>query len=486
MSNPKSATMWKFESLDSHPMGISTGPRMDTPSFNIARRRKPGEPDLASWDYEGVQDDYPPVDEVQGLLECAKKGCCVAVKQPKDEHENDSEDPDYVPQEETEDELEYNSEHESTDAMSLDGEEDYHDDENIDDADSYQDFLARTIIPQKKLRGEPVGNLAYSNNRNEIILPITSDELPRGYDMTELEHIPGVTCEEARAYSGYAISLQEMRCCRTAQFLVHKDASSEPWQPDGLHESWEISEDYFLSGQCVGMASRDCSDQDVSPVRGGVGTVHADNMNFGVPDLSVFLAGFDSGKTGKDTHGVKLDQDIKHTPVPSQPSGVGNLASLSLDVRLLLVDYLGPADITSLRIGSEAFATLPNGIWYRLVHEEMPWLWEAWNGPDSSHIPSSWTRVTANEVKVVFNEKKRYSSILGDGYGPADEIAGKLLTLSSGVPEQMKLSRENTDWHRLFTQIKRNWPKLKGLRNRKRIWEDVEAIIRRIVECEGQ
>lgn len=186
-----------------------------------------------------------------------------------------------MPQEETEDELEYNSEHESTDAMSLDEEDDDYDDENMDGADSYQDFLARTVIPQK-FRGEPVGNLAYSNNRNEIILPITSDEIPEGYDIAELEHVPGPTCEEARAYSGHAISLQEMRGSRTAQFLVHKDASSKPWHPDGLHESWESSEEYFLSGLCDGMASRDANNQRVSPVRGGVDTVWADNINFDV------------------------------------------------------------------------------------------------------------------------------------------------------------------------------------------------------------
>ncbi|KAJ5667760.1 uncharacterized protein N7477_006330 [Penicillium maclennaniae] len=536
-------------------------------SFNIARRRKPGEPDLASWDYAGGQDDYPPVDEVEDLLECAKKGCCIAVKQPRDEPENDlAEDLDYVPQKDTEDELEYDSEHDSSDVMSLDDEQEDDDgDENMDDADSYQDFLARTVIPQK-FRGEPVGNLAYSNNRNEIILSITSDDVPEGYDTTELEHIPGPTCEEARAYSGHAISLEEMRGCRTAQFLVHKDTSSEPWHPDGLHETWELSESYFLSGLCDGMASRDCSDQHVSPMRGGYGIVRADNINFDpewtpandiampfhpwcfdifsrqskakfgkvnvsglmrwrnsafdyddfhnfprdgdvyeareqswrhypgkeylaanplyVPDLPAFLMDFDGEKTEKVEYGIQSVQDTEYSPSPSQSCGSDILASLPLDIRLLLVDYLESVDITSLRMASKAFTKLPNGIWYRLVRMKMPWLWEAWGG--SSHIPSPWTTMTANEVKVLYHERRRYSDLLGGEYTPVEGITDFLLPLPSTVPDQVKLSREKTDWHRLYTEIKRNWPKLKGLRNRKRIWEDVADIIQRIEESEGR
>jgi hypothetical protein len=221
---------------------------------------------------------------VEDLLDCAKKGCCIAVKQPKDEDQDDLvEDLDYVPQEDIEDELEYNSEHESIDAMSIDGEEDDHENENMEATDPYRDFLARTIMPQKRLSGEPLLDTALLNtNRNEIILPLTSGDIPEGYDIAKLEHIPGPSCEEARAYSGHAISLQEMRGCRTAQFLIHKSVPEQPWQPDSLHESWEMTEDYFLSGLADGMASRDESDQDVRPARGGVKIVRADNINFDV------------------------------------------------------------------------------------------------------------------------------------------------------------------------------------------------------------
>lgn len=206
-----------------------------------------------------------------------------------------------------------------------------------------------------------------------------------------------------------------------------------------------------------------------------------------VPGLSAFLMDAANGSLTNDANGVEPFQSISDTtPIPLQASGVDFLRSLPLDIRLLLVDYLGPADIANLRMASRAFTELPNGVWYRLLREEMPWLWEVWNGPESSHVPYPWTFVTANEVKVLYKQRKRYLSILGDEYKPTDKILDYLLPLPHVVPDQMQLPRDKTDWHRLYVWIKCSWPKLKGLRNRKRIWEDVEDIIQRIEEFEGQ
>lgn len=252
-------------------------------SFNIARRRKPGEPDLGSWDYTGNQCNEPGVDEVESLEQCAQNGCCIAVR-PKGNDDMAS-DPDYAPQDDDDNgPYEYDSDYESTDTMGLDGEEDENDQYSTNEIDQYHDFLSRTLIPQSRSRGEPVGNFGRSNKSysSEIILPIISDRLPDRYDPEDLEHIPGPACAEANAYSGSVISLKEMRGCRTAQFLVHKGFSGNGWQPDGLHEAWEISGDWFLSGVCDGMRSRDEDYPAVWPVRGGVRRPQADNVNFHV------------------------------------------------------------------------------------------------------------------------------------------------------------------------------------------------------------
>lgn len=39
---------------------------------------------------------------------------------------------------------------------------------------------------------------------------------------------------------------------------------------------------------------------------------------------------------------------------------------------------------------------------------------------------------------------------------------------------------EKTNWYKLYCGITRNWKELKGLRNRERIWEDIEEIVRRM------
>jgi hypothetical protein len=206
-----------------------------------------------------------------------------------------------------------------------------------------------------------------------------------------------------------------------------------------------------------------------------------------VPGLSAFLMNAANGRMADDLNAVKPSQYINDTtPILSQASGVDFLSSLLLDIRLLLVDYLGPAEITNLRMASRAFTELPNGVWYRLLREEMPWLWEAWNGFESSHVPSPWTLVTANEVKMLYKQRKRYLSILGDEYKPTDKILDYLIPLPHVVPDQMQLPRDKTDWHQVYARIKCNWSKLKGLRNRKRIWEDVEEIIQRMEEFAGQ
>lgn len=251
-------------------------------SFNIARHRKPGEPDLASWDYTGSQCDEPGVDEVDSLEQCARNGCVVAVKYPKGDGDDDDalNDPDYAPEDSDEEPYEYDSDHDSdsSDAMSVD--------EGSTTTDTYRDFLSSTLDPQDRFDGEPVGNFGYSNTntcgRTETILPITCDEIPGGHDPEVLEHIPGPTCTEANAYSGHRITLEEMRGCRTAQFLVHKSSAKGKWKPDGLHEPWEASQDWFLSGVCDGMESRDMGFPTVWPARGGVESPRADNVNFDV------------------------------------------------------------------------------------------------------------------------------------------------------------------------------------------------------------
>ncbi|PYI32272.1 hypothetical protein BP00DRAFT_394798 [Aspergillus indologenus CBS 114.80] len=541
-------------------------------SFNIGRARDVGEPHVASF---GSDDSLSMEIEDLDLAECAKKGCVFALKYPYpgDQDDESEVDPDYQPDEcsdESAESYEYDSEYESDDAMSLSEDQDAntsHKSEAItpdeDSEEMYRDFLSNTLrtLNPKHYTGEPLGALAYSTTtgtKKDILIPITSSELPAGYNPEDLEHIPARTCGQAHAYPGAAISVAEMRGCRTAQFLVHKSQAQETWKPDGLHEDWEPAEEWFLSGVCDGMRSRDCGYPDVWPARGGVETVAADNVSFvpmGPHELAMPFHPwcFDIFARQSKQHFNKINIDglIKwrnsecsyeafhefpragdvlesqeqwwdHKPgceylaanplyVPGLPAllaeatkqetdttdsndkeqspspalAVDRLSSLPLDLRLHIIGFLDAADITCLRAASRVFTHLPNGVWYRLVREEMPWLWEAWDDSEITHAPSWWTTLNANEVKFVNDARNHYAKVLGAKPTEQDDLVDYLVPWPVAVPEQVRLERVNTDWHRVFTRVKSQWSQLKGLRNRQRIWEDVAEIIRRMKALEN-
>ncbi|KAL4815799.1 hypothetical protein BDW67DRAFT_176109 [Aspergillus spinulosporus] len=527
--------------------------------FNIARYRTAGEPEIATWDYTGDQEVESAIEDLK-LKDCRKNGCTFAIWHPKEGYDDVVNDPDFEPVETdtTGDPYEFDSEYESADAMSVS--EDEEGIEENSDRKVYEDFLSRTIYQPRQLRGEPVGAFAYATAvKMDNLVPITSDELPDNYDPEDLEHLPGAACGEANAYSGAAISLAEMRGCRTAQFLVHKSCAKGDWQPDGLHEAWEMTEDYFLSGVCDGMKSRDSGFPTVWPARGGLEMVMSDNVNFDPEhtnsnDISmpvhpwcfdifsrqskvlfnrVNVSGLMKWRNAECSYKAFYDfpriadvfeaqeqfwrhvpgreylsanplyvpglpallraaaeeddtMDYEAAPVSTSFAQTNRLTSLPLDVRHHIIDFLEPADIARLRTVSKAFAQLPNFVWHRLIREEMPWLWEAWDDSEIDHTPSPWTTMTANEVKFSNVTRKRYCKVLRDENIMVDGTVEHLLPSLKLETESVNLTKAGTNWHRVYTTIKRNWACLKGLRNRQRIWEDVAEIIRRIQKYEGQ
>ncbi|CEL03816.1 hypothetical protein ASPCAL04959 [Aspergillus calidoustus] len=525
-------------------------------SFNISRYRQVGEPEIATY---GSSDGMDAEIECLELEECMKNGCTFVLKFLKEEDDDLENDPDYEPDEADYDGklYEYGSDYESDDAMSISAEDEHEQEDSTEEDALYRDFLSKTIHRRPRV-GEPVGAYLFSpeTQRTDTLIPITSESLPEEYDPEDLEHLPGPGCRQALAYPGASISLAEMRGCRTAQFLVHKTCGKGKWKPDGFNEDWEMGEDWFLSGVCDGMTSRDCGFPTVWPARGGVAVVAADNINFnpGQTDpnsiampfhpwcFDIFarqskvhfgrvnvdgLMKWRNAESGyEEFHEFPRIADVfeaqeqwwEHVPgkeylaanplyVPGLPAllrgaaatdggmhheglpvtggGIDRLGALPLDLRLLIVSFLGSDDITNLRAASRAFTHLPNGVWYRLVRQDMPWLFEAWD-EEIQHTPSFWTTMTANEIKYVDNVRERYSTVLRNEHMGEDGILDHLLPWQRAVTGQIKLPKATTNWHQVYVQIKGNWGNLKGLRNRQRIWEDMEEIIRRIRKYENQ
>jgi hypothetical protein len=173
---------------------------------------------------------------------------------------------------------------------------------------------------------------------------------------------------------------------------------------------------------------------------------------------------------------------------------------LPQELKMEVLSYLGSKDIASLRLSTRSFRQLPISLWRRLIHEEMPWLWETWSNQEAPYI---WATITPAKLKQEATARKdieeecmRYRSIIHqenpeildmwtsaeraflaarpDPLVEAQEVALSELNLKTPFP----LAKMN--WYRLYTDITRHWKQLKGLKNRARIWEDVEETIGRI------
>ncbi|KAJ5931171.1 Major facilitator superfamily domain general substrate transporter [Penicillium verrucosum] len=213
-------------------------------SFNIIFRLKSGELDVPG-PQDGQCDTTDPINSV--------------------DDDDTAQDPDYLFQRDyyENDPYEYDSDYESTDGMSLD--EDAHEKEDSEGSSSdantdserqiYYNWVLQTFDPRSATRGDPQLRVGYFDS------PMSG-------------------------YSADAISPEEARGCRTAQFIVHKTAPRDQWQADQLHEPWEIDEDWSLTGICDGTPSRDTGIPTVWPARNGIEDVETDNVDIGVQDTS--------------------------------------------------------------------------------------------------------------------------------------------------------------------------------------------------------
>ena len=153
--------------------------------------------------------------------------------------------------------------------------------------------------------------------------------------------------------------------------------------------------------------------------------------------------------------------------------------------------FLDPVEIASLRLAS-CLNHIPVSSWREPLQEEMPWLWEVW---DPTHPTSFWATTSVptlvkemlrrEDVEKKLNEQRaiiedEMPEIL-EQWWEEHKVEHKPyalcpeLSLATELPKPAK-------WNhcRLYYEIKTKWEELKGLRNRERIWTDVQEILRRI------
>lgn len=200
-----------------------------------------------------------------------------------------------------------------------------------------------------------------------------------------------------------------------------------------------------------------------------------------VPGLAALLR---QSVKGNNTPCVRCAHE---TPFSADP-----FAKLPREIADAILELLNPVDVAALRLAGYArFLTIES--WYQQLREEMPWLWEVWD----TVLPSFWATTT---VSALAAEKKRKEeaaqrimaarSIIEDEIPEALEswemenakgVGGSYAACGDeGLKETIVLPKDETNWCRLYYDVKTNWEALKGLQNRERIWKDIEEIFRRI------
>lgn len=161
------------------------------------------------------------------------------------------------------------------------------------------------------------------------------------------------------------------------------------------------------------------------------------------------------------------------SPIVRRDTSRDIFARLAQDIHIEVLRHLDSTDIANLRLASRTFSQLPISLWYRLLMDEMPWLWELW----TSDMPYFWATVTEKDIlahKVVDTAPPShiYHSerivVIGHRIDVADRQA------KWAIP---KPPRYGTNWYMLYTGIKHHWDELKGLQNRRRIWKHLEKLI---------
>ena len=204
---------------------------------------------------------------------------------------------------------------------------------------------------------------------------------------------------------------------------------------------------------------------------------------------------------------LRCDTDKKsvNTMRPGYSSDKDPLVKLPRELVDAILGFLIPKDVASLRLAG-GLTYLPLSHWRNVFREEMPWIWEMWDDVE----PSIWATLSYGAMRAEIEKRKVLSKRLEEDHELYKTIILEdmpevweaykndhpWLQMDSSKFKELDLSNlptfptyetisamrhDEINWCRAFYEISTWEDEVKGLRNRKRIWEAVEEIIRRII-----
>lgn len=216
------------------------------------------------------------------------------------------------------------------------------------------------------------------------------------------------------------------------------------------------------------------------------GTEYLATDPMSVPGLESLIQSGSEGRTSDIV--FKLPKDEPPTP--------DVFSKLPIELRRMIAEALPSKDFGNLRIASAAFTEVPQSYFHNRIKREMPWVWEI----DSLPLPANevnwfglWTKLASADGGSYEDEKKRVWARrqlrqlkdrverMIDGEETGENQAGMYeQAMESGKEHIMKQFRALKDVGMWKNDKKAT--ELRGLRNRRRIYCDVEEMLTRIRE----
>lgn len=148
------------------------------------------------------------------------------------------------------------------------------------------------------------------------------------------------------------------------------------------------------------------------------------------------------------------------------------------ELKALIVQYLNRQSTANLRLASRSFGQLPQTYFRFLIKHEMPWLWEIVDDP-SADTKYDWYKLfsaihSSENAGLLWDEMDQkywdwFKEVTATAYDSFDEAASAYARAEIWVDECTR-KMESGEWPA------REEPGLRGLRNRKRIWNDIQKI----------
>lgn len=184
--------------------------------------------------------------------------------------------------------------------------------------------------------------------------------------------------------------------------------------------------------------------------------------------------------------------DIVFETVKSKDGALDPFTPIPPEIRFMVLNSLSRRDTANLRLASPAFVQLPQTYFRRLISIEMPWVWEV-KSHQSKQLDwyKLWCRLFAADGNNDMDQKARkwrrgvweatyrkYRSKHGNSnQEPTTDVSmADLRTIDKECDAMIEAAYESGE----LIRREGEYEEVRGLRNRRRIYNDIEEILRRI------